>query len=113
MEKLFAYGTLQTEQVQHDTFGRLLEGAPDYLVGYRLSKLTIDDPAVVASSHQAVHPIAHRTDDPRDQVAGMVFEITSAELIQSDAYEVDAYVRQSIILQSGVTAWVYVAVADH
>ena len=111
MEKLFSYGTLQTEQVQQDTFGRLLEGAPDYLVGYRLSELMIDDPAVVASSHQTVHPIARRTGDSHDTVAGMVFEITLAELVQSDAYEVDAYVRQSIILQSGVTAWVYVAVA--
>lgn len=34
MEKLFSYGTLQLEQVQLDTFGRLLEGQADTLQGY-------------------------------------------------------------------------------
>ncbi len=109
MERLFSYGTLQAEQVQHDTFGRSLEGTVDYLVGYRLLGLDIDDAAVVASSQQAVHPIAHYTGDSNDVLLGLVFEITAAELAQSDAYEVDAYQRQSIVLQSGVTAWVYVA----
>ena len=35
-EELFTYGTLQLEEVQLATFGRVLEGRPDALVGYRL-----------------------------------------------------------------------------
>lgn len=36
-ERLFSYGTLQQENVQIATFGRLLNGAPDALVGFKLS----------------------------------------------------------------------------
>jgi len=32
-ERLFSYGTLQQENVQKQTFGRLLDGTPDALVG--------------------------------------------------------------------------------
>ncbi len=36
VENLFSYGTLQSESVQLETFGRKLEGEPDTLPGYRL-----------------------------------------------------------------------------
>lgn len=32
--RLFSYGTLQQENVQRATFGRLLDGTPDALMGY-------------------------------------------------------------------------------
>jgi hypothetical protein len=60
---LFSYGTLQLEEVQRATYGRLLEGEPDVLVGYRLVPLTITAPEVVALSGEPVHMIACRTGD--------------------------------------------------
>jgi hypothetical protein len=38
MPLLFSYGTLQQEDVQWSTFGRLLEGEPDELPGFALSR---------------------------------------------------------------------------
>ena len=105
---LFSYGTLQQENVQLATFGRLLEGQADALVGFRLDTVAIGDPAVVATSGLAVHHIAAATGNPADQVAGTVFQITAEELAASDAYEVDAYTRVEAPLASGGTAFVYV-----
>lgn len=108
MEKLFSYGTLQQDQVQLDTFGRKLLGVPDQLVGYGLTELKIQDPAVLASSGKEIHPIVTYSGQPEDIVEGMVLDITSAELAQSDRYEVDDYTRVSVKLRSGTVAWVYV-----
>ena len=52
-EKLFSYGTLQQESVQHATFHRKLEGKPDTLLGYALSMVKITDPHVLATSARA------------------------------------------------------------
>lgn len=43
-----------------------------------------------------------------DEVAGMVFEITPAELASADRYEVADYKRIRVRLKSGIAAWVYV-----
>jgi gamma-glutamylcyclotransferase (GGCT)/AIG2-like uncharacterized protein YtfP len=106
--RLFSYGTLQQPNVQRATFGRLLEGRPDALVGYALAPLAITDPAVVATSGSAVHSIAQRTGDPANIVQGMVFTITREELEAADRYEVDAYARVLARLASGAEAFVYV-----
>jgi gamma-glutamyl AIG2-like cyclotransferase len=105
---LFSYGTLQLPEVQRATYGRLLEGRPDVLVGYRLAPLTITDPEVVALSGAAVHTIACRTGDSADRIAGVVYAITPAELEATDEYEVDAYGRVEARLASGATAFVYI-----
>ena len=52
MPLLFSYGTLQQEAVQLSTFGRLLHGHPDQLVGFEQSLLKIDDPEFVATQRQ-------------------------------------------------------------
>lgn len=106
-ELLFSYGTLQQEGVQMASFGRLLKGRPDVLVGWRQEMVEITDPDVLAKSGQALHPIVTpgRKDDA---VAGMVFEITAEELAAADRYEVADYRRIAAPLKSGVTAWVYV-----
>jgi hypothetical protein len=49
-ELLFSYGTLRPPGVQHDVFGRELDGWPDAIVGYDLDYVTITDPRVIASS---------------------------------------------------------------
>jgi gamma-glutamylcyclotransferase (GGCT)/AIG2-like uncharacterized protein YtfP len=108
MVSLFSYGTLQLAEVQHATFGRLLEGKSDALVGYRLAPLVITDPGVVATSGLEVHMIACRSDDDADRVPGVVFEVTRAELDGADGYETDAYARVEVTLESGARAFVYV-----
>jgi hypothetical protein len=107
--RLFSYGTLQQESVQVSTFGRLLEGTPDALVGYMISMVEITDPEVLRTSGARFHPIVRHSGDPADETPGMVFEITEAELAAADTYEVSDYVRVTAPLKSGTSAWVYVA----
>jgi hypothetical protein len=111
MFNLFSYGTLRYEKVQLETFGRLLQGQPDGLMGYRLSNVKITDPKVLAMSGEAIHPMLVWTGEPHDQVEGMVFQVTEAELRQADAYEVADYQRVEASLQSGGKTWVYVSAA--
>jgi gamma-glutamylcyclotransferase (GGCT)/AIG2-like uncharacterized protein YtfP len=105
---LFSYGTLQQDDVQRATYGRLLEGRPDVLVGYTVVPLTITDPDVVALSGAPVHMIACRTGDPADRIKGVVYTITPAELEATDDYEGDAYARIEVELESGASAFVYI-----
>jgi hypothetical protein len=109
MVRLFSYGTLQQRELQLSLFGRELGGKPDRLPGYDLSTLAISDPSVTALSGSAEHPIARATGDPDDHIDGTVFEISDAELVAADGYEVDDYTRALVPLASGLTAWVYAA----
>lgn len=108
MPLLFSYGTLQQDNVQKTTFGRLLVGHPDELVGFSQSLVAIDDPAVVATSGKTHHPIVKHTGDASNRVPGTVFEVTESELEYADKYEVSAYQRVMAGLASGEKAWVYV-----
>ena len=105
---LFSYGTLQDQNVQLATYGRLVEGVADELSGYRLVELVIDDPLVISLSGSAVHTIARYTGDPADLIAGTVLFLTPGELVSSDDYEVEAYARTEVTLESGRAAFVYV-----
>jgi Gamma-glutamyl cyclotransferase, AIG2-like len=105
---LFSYGTLQQESVQLATFGRLLEGRVDALPGYATQPLEITDADVIATSGKTHHLIALPTDNPVDEVAGVVFCITTAELAAADTYEVSDYKRVAVRLKSGLEAFVYV-----
>ena len=109
MPLLFSYGTLQEEDVQLATFGRLLRGQRDELPGFEPSLVKINDPEMVASSGRTHH--ANVTFNGRDdsRVSGTVFEVTDAELTAADQYEQRAaYKRVSAMLASGKEAWVYV-----
>ncbi|MDN3495969.1 gamma-glutamylcyclotransferase [Planococcus sp. APC 4015] len=108
-ELLFTYGTLQSPDVQLDTFGRLLHGEDDVLPGYTIDYTEIEDQRVVDLSGLAVHPILRVTGNPLDKVVGTVVWVTEAELEASDEYEVTLYRRVSVRLASGRDAWVYVA----
>jgi gamma-glutamylcyclotransferase (GGCT)/AIG2-like uncharacterized protein YtfP len=108
MPLLFSYGTLQQAEVQRATFGRLLEGSADALVGFEQAWVRIEDEAVLATSGRSHHPIVKPSDAPASRVPGTVFEITDAELDQADRYEVAAYRRIATTLASGRQAWVYV-----
>jgi gamma-glutamylcyclotransferase (GGCT)/AIG2-like uncharacterized protein YtfP len=108
MPLLFSYGTLQQDNVQQATFGRLLTGRADTLPGYVQELHAIADPEVVATSGKTHHPIVRPSGDAADRVAGTVFEISDAELAQADEYEVDDYRRVAVTLESGARAWVYI-----
>lgn len=107
MPHLFSYGTLQDPAVQRATFGRLLAGGPDVLPGFALGQVPIVDAALRASTGRAFfdNVTPGRRDD---RVPGMVFVVTDEELALADEYERDAdFVRETVTLASGATAWVY------
>lgn len=112
MENLFSYGTLQNDNVQIETFGRLLTGQKDILPGYKKTMVKIKDENVVATSGEAYHPIISYTGNASDEIEGTVFQVTKDELMQVDEYEVDSYKRVAAILSSGKSAWVYVNAHD-
>jgi len=107
MPLLFSYGTLQRESVQLSTFGRLLRGEPDQLVGFEQSVFRIDDPDFVATSGKADHTIVTFTGRNDSRVNGTVFEVSDGEIAQSDEYEPAGYTRIETTLASGKQAWVY------
>lgn len=109
VHSLFSYGTLQLERVQFKNYGRLLTGQKDSLKNYKLDKLKITDKDVLKKSGKEYHPIAIKTNSPNDFIDGTVFEITEAELTETDKYEVGDYKRVLETLNSGNQAWVYVA----
>jgi gamma-glutamylcyclotransferase (GGCT)/AIG2-like uncharacterized protein YtfP len=100
MPFLFSYGTLREDGVQRSTFGRLLRGQSDELVGFEPSLVRAGE------THHA-NVTFHGSDDRR--VPGTVSEITDAELAAADEYEKRAaYERITAKLASGKRAWVYV-----
>jgi hypothetical protein len=109
MPLLFSYGTLQDDQVQLTTFGRLLRGERDELPGFEPSLVKIDDPHLVATSGKTHHANATHTGRRESRVSGTVFEITDDELTAADRYEQRAaYKRIAVTLASGQQAWMYV-----
>ncbi|GAB16944.1 hypothetical protein GOEFS_017_00600 [Gordonia effusa NBRC 100432] len=112
MHQLFSYGTLQLPGVQETTFGRLLDGRPDAIVGFRSEILTITDPVVIERSGSDEHPILLRG-NASDVVEGTTFTINDADLAAADEYEVDDYTRIEVPLRSGGVGWVYIFGGDH
>jgi gamma-glutamylcyclotransferase (GGCT)/AIG2-like uncharacterized protein YtfP len=107
MPLLFSYGTLQQEAVQMSTFGRLLSGEPDELIGFEQSLLRVEDPQFVATSGKTHHLIVKFNGRSDSRVRGTVFEISDMELTKADQYEPAGYKRISVVLASGRQAWVY------
>jgi len=105
---IFSYGTLQQRDVQRATYGRLLVGTRDALIGYRLEPLEIDDPDVVRLSGKSVHMIARYSGDASDRIKGTCLHLSDEELAATDRYEVSMYSRSEVELQSGARAFVYV-----
>lgn len=108
MPLLFSYGTLQQEDVQLSTFGRLLEGQKDELPGFEPSLARIEDPQTVAYSGRTHNANIRYNGRDDSRVSGTVFEVTDAELAAADLYEHPADYERSIVrLASGRQAWVY------
>lgn len=107
MPHLFSYGTLQKEQVQLETFGRILTGKTDILIGYQLKMLEITDPEVLRKSNQKYHPILEFSGNIEDEIEGVLFEVSDEEILQADEYEVDDYKRIETVFKSGKRGFVY------
>ena len=109
MPLLFSYGTLQLDDVQRSTFGRLLEGNRDELPEFEPALVAIEDPAIVAATGRSHHANVVFNGRKDSRVPGTVFEVADAELAAADGYEESArYVRILVTLASGKRAWVYV-----
>lgn len=96
MEKLFVYGTLMIPAVQQRVFGRVTEGAPDRLDGWRKISRTFGD---------GTFPIA--IVDAAASIEGRVLEVSPEELRLMDRYEGPGYRRLRVTLASGGETWVY------
>ena len=107
IHRVFSYGTLRQPDVQRALYGRDVPTIADTLPGYRIDWLVISDLAVIRTSGSSLHPIL-RTGTQGDQVDGAYLELTDDELGATDAYEVDDYVRRTVVLASGIQAFVYV-----
>jgi gamma-glutamylcyclotransferase (GGCT)/AIG2-like uncharacterized protein YtfP len=108
MPLLFSYGTLQQQDVQLSTFGRLLEGVADELPGYEVSSVQIDDPEVVATTAMTHYANVLFNGRNESRVSGTVFEVTDGELAAADDYEAPAgYERIAVRLASGKQVSVY------
>nr|WP_314837957.1 gamma-glutamylcyclotransferase family protein [uncultured Flavobacterium sp.] len=105
MEKLFAYGSLQNEDIQKDLFGRILEGTPETLIGYVIKQIQIEEEFGIVN-----YPIITQTENQEDTINGIVYNISTKELHQSDLYEGLHYKRVEVQLQSKQKAWAYSAV---
>lgn len=106
-ENLFSYGTLQKGEIQLKLFGRLLDGAKDILIGYKLSTIEIKDESFLAKGEDKnqLTLLSSKT----DVVEGTVFEISVEELLLADKYEPENYKRVKVALESGKDAWIYLA----
>jgi gamma-glutamylcyclotransferase (GGCT)/AIG2-like uncharacterized protein YtfP len=109
-EYLFSYGTLQEEKVQRAVFGKAVAGKPDAIVGYDLVPVTISNHEAVAISGKAVHTTLIPAKGESAPIEGVVFHITADDLAAADRYESAEYKRISVVLRSGIEAWVYVRV---
>jgi gamma-glutamylcyclotransferase (GGCT)/AIG2-like uncharacterized protein YtfP len=108
MPLLFSYGTLQDPAVQIATFGRLLAGERDSLIGFAAGTVTRSNSDGVSTYQNASY-----SGDDLDRVPGTVFDVADHELEAADAYERGAdYVRVRARLVSGLAAWVYVHAAS-
>src|SRR6185295_6961666 len=105
---LFSYGTLRTEKVQMQIFGRALTGTKDSLKGYKIELIEIKDALFLERGEHKNQQTAVPTTDNSLIIYGTVFEISEDELLLSDKYEPDNYKRIKVVLDSGKEAWIYV-----
>ncbi|MBC8301231.1 MAG: gamma-glutamylcyclotransferase [Flavobacteriaceae bacterium] len=108
MENLFSYGTLQYRKVQIETFGRILNGTNDILIGYKLKELKIKNQDVINTSGKENHPIIYKTGNKSDFIKGVLFNVSKEEIILSDKYETCDYKRINLKFKSGKSGWVYI-----
>jgi Gamma-glutamyl cyclotransferase, AIG2-like len=83
---LFSYGTLRLSDVQRAVFGRELPCVEDCLPGFRIERLRIVNPDVIALSGSDNHPILRRA-SPDQAVEGVALAVGADDLEKADRYE--------------------------
>jgi hypothetical protein len=107
---IFSHGSLQQSDTQVSLFGRVLSGDSDELVDFIPTQIVVPPAHKAAAAGVTHYANVEYVEGSGSRVAGMVFDITDAELVLTDAYEREAeYVRISVRLNSGRSAWVYVS----
>ena len=107
MELLFSYGTLQKETVQRSLFGRVLSQTADFLEGYKIIRIEINDPEFLAKGENRFQNTLAPASNNKDKIKGTVLELTPEELDRADQYEPVGYTRKKVKLVSGRDAWIY------
>lgn len=98
-EYLFVYGTLLEADLRRWVFGHQPTCHPDRLPGFCKFEQS------VAGKYPEVRPC----NGDENSVEGLCLEVGPADLRQADAYETSLYKRELLPLESGRTAWVYIA----
>lgn len=111
MPRLFVYGTLRDPEIQKEIFGRVVPMVPERLSGYRLEHIEIENPYVLETSGMSIHRILVADANATEPIDGFSLEITENELARADIYEDADYTRVLAPLESGRSAFVYVAPA--
>lgn len=104
---LFSFGTLRQHDVQLSLFGGRVPSTPDAIVGFRVGRVTITDPAAIKASGHDVHPALIATGDPSEVVDGELFELSEDELAAVHRYEEVSFQRIDVLTRSGRNAWAY------
>jgi gamma-glutamylcyclotransferase (GGCT)/AIG2-like uncharacterized protein YtfP len=107
---IFSYGSLQEEAVQRAIFGRVLRSEADALLDCLRSLIEVPKSHKAAASGLTHYATVTFASASGGRVPGTLLELTDAELVATDEYErVSDYVRVSVVLASGRTAWIYVS----
>jgi gamma-glutamylcyclotransferase (GGCT)/AIG2-like uncharacterized protein YtfP len=94
--KIFAYGTLLDKNIQKNIIGRLVEGIPDQLAGYRKT---------MRQFSSGIYP--DLIEDIACKVEGQILDLSANEVERCDRYEGDEYRKVKLKLKSGIEAFVY------
>jgi hypothetical protein len=106
-DSLLSFGTLRWNGVQMSLFGHRVPSTPDAIVGYRVGRVTISDPAAIAASGHDIHPALIATGDPSEVVDGEVLELSGDELAAVQRYEEVSFQRGEVQTRFGRPAWAY------
>jgi hypothetical protein len=104
---VFSFGTLRDAAVQEALLGRRLSSSADALVGYRVGRVRISDPAAIAASGADVHPALVQTGRLADVVEGELLELTDDELSVVHRYEEVSFMPINVETRGGRTAIAY------
>ena len=95
-ENLFVYGKLMNIEIQKALIGRQASENKDKLIGYKISEIFIGNKKYLTVEK-----------DYNSKIYGFVISLNRKELKLIDKYEEKYYKRKKLILDSGISAWVY------
>jgi hypothetical protein len=94
---LFVYGTLRFPKYQKEAFGRVIQGSPIVLKGFKKSRVSVGGRRYWIISRLM-----------RSSVRGLKLKINLKELKLADEYEHPIYRRFLVTLADDSKAWAYI-----